>query len=250
MKKKTLLIIIAIAVFVFTAAYLFAAHHYIYKKISAVRLPASDAIGEYVVSGGATSGRNLAYTALGDSLTAGVGTAKYEDSYPWLLAQKITGAADNVILRDRAYPGAKTSDLIRDLLSPAINDKPDVITILIGVNDIHGNVSKAQFTRNYEDIIKRLTAETGAGIYAISIPYIGTDELLLPPYDAYFRYKTIEYNEVIKKLAEAYKIKYIDLYTPTERMFEDTALCSADLFHPSARGYGLWADIIYANLDQ
>lgn len=235
--------------FIILVAYLFAAHHYIYKRISDAGLKASDIKGEYIISGGANGGKNLTYTALGDSLTAGVGVSSYEESYPYRLAQKISGG-NGIILHDRAYPGARTSDLIKDLLDTAINDRPGVVTLLIGVNDVHGNVSKKIFTKNYSEILRRLKTETGAKIIAVSIPYIGTDSLLLPPYDSYFRYQTTEYNKIIKGLARENNVIYADLYTPTERMFENDALYSADLFHPSARGYELWSEIIYADYDK
>jgi len=248
MKKK--IIITGVAVFFLLVVYLFAAHHYIYKRISDAGLKSSDTNGEYIIRSSVNNETSLRYTALGDSLTAGVGVLKYEESFPYQLAQKMSGNNSNIILRDRAYPGAKTSDLIRDLLTTAINDRPDIITLLIGVNDIHGNVSKKEFAKNYAEILRRLKAETKAKIFVISIPYIGTDKLFLPPYDSYFKQETIEYNKIIKELAQVNNVEYVDLYTPTENMFKNTALCSIDLFHPSAEGYSLWSEIIYANFNK
>lgn len=239
--------IISVVVFIFLVAYLFVAHHYIYKRISDAGLKSPDTRGEYFIGSGINTGAKINYTALGDSLTAGVGVSKYEESYPYQLAQKISGGSDDITLRDRAYPGARTSDLINGLLDTAIKDRPDVVTLLIGVNDIHGNVSKTIFTKNYTEILRRLKTETKANIFTISIPYIGTASLLAPPYNSYFKYQTIEYNKIIKQLAQENNIKYIDLYTPTERMFENEAFYSADSFHPSARGYELWSEIIYAD---
>jgi lysophospholipase L1-like esterase len=248
MKKK--IIIISITVFIFLVVYLFATHYYIYKRISAAGLKASDTKGEYIIRSGVNNGASLIYTALGDSLTAGVGVLKYEESFPYQLAQKISGGSGNIILRDRAYPGARTSDLISHLLTTAINDQPDIVTLLIGVNDIHGNVSETNFSKNYAEILRRLKTETQAKIFAISIPYIGTAALLLPPFNFYFKYETIEYNKIIKKLALANNIEYVDLYTPTESIFKNAALYSTDSFHPSAKGYSLWAEIIYANFNK
>lgn len=247
MKKK--IIIISLVIFISLAAYLFAAHHYIYKKIANSGLAASNTAGEYYINGAKRDGTILVYTALGDSLTAGVGVSKYEESYPYQLAQKMSGSND-IALHVQAYPGARTSDLIKDLLTPAINNQPDVVTLLVGVNDIHGFVSKSQFTKNYQEILTRLKTETKAKIYAVSIPYIGTDSLLLPPFNLYFKHETGEYNKIIKKLAQADNIDYIDLYTPTENMFKNPSLYSVDWFHPSAQGYGLWAEIIYADFNK
>jgi len=246
--KKTTIIIVTILIYL--CVYLFVAHQYIYKKIGDEHLKVSDTKCEYIIRSNANNDTNLIYTALGDSFTAGVGVLEYEESYPYLFAQKISENNKNITLRDRAYPGARTSNLIKDLLPTAINDNPDIVTLLIGLNDIHGNVSKTEFTKNYTEILKRLKTETKARVFAISIPYVGTDTLLLPPFNLYFKYKTIEYNKIIKKLAEENDVEYVDLYTPTENMFKDTALHSTDLFHPSAKGYEVWAEVIYANFNK
>jgi lysophospholipase L1-like esterase len=243
MKNKKMIIVVAMLISL--AAYLFLAHYLIYKRISFAGLKSSDAKGEYIIGSGASNIKSYNYTALGDSLTSGVGVMKYEESFPYLLAEKMSDSG-NIILRDRAYPGAKTGDLIENLLTSAINDNPDVITLLIGVNDIHGNVGKAKFSQNYNEILRQLKSRTKAKIYAINIPFIGTDALLLPPWGAYFRYQTIEYNKIIKKLTQENGVEYVDLHTPTAHMFESPSLCAPDLFHPSVHGYQLWAQIIYA----
>jgi lysophospholipase L1-like esterase len=246
---KNLLIIIA-SVIVILIVYLLIAHHLVYAKIGSESLKNPDTTHEYMVGKELTANKALVYTAVGDSLTAGVGADKYEESYPYLLAQKFAGSNLKIDLRVQAYPGARTSDVIRDLLELAVNNQPDVVTVLLGVNDIHGFVSQTQFAENYQEILTRLKTGTKAKIYAISIPYIGTDQLILPPYDFYFRQQTIKFNEIIKKLAAEDNIEYVDLYTPTENMYQDHASFSADFFHPSAKGYGIWTDAIYANINK
>lgn len=243
MKKKITIFSCSIILLV---GYLFFAHHLIYAKIGKVSLKASDISHGYNIG----QGHRLFYTAIGDSLTAGVGVDKYEESYPYLLAKKIAGEENNIFLRVQAYPGARTADVLKDLLAPAINDNPDIVTVLLGVNDIHGFVSEKKFAENYQKILAELKTKTKAKIYAISIPYIGTDKLLLPPYDFYFKHQTIEYNKIIKNLAAANGVGYIDLFSPTENMFKNPSFYSADLFHPSATGYGIWADVIYAYLNK
>jgi lysophospholipase L1-like esterase len=222
------------------------AHHLIYAKIGRVSLKNPDIAHQYTIGKGGSSDSGLVYTAIGDSLTAGVGVVNYAESYPYLLAQKMVGPHRQLDLRVQAYPGARTSDVIKNLLAPAIDNNPDVVTVLLGVNDIHGFVSKTEFAKNYQEILLQLKTKTKAKIYAVSIPYIGADTLLLPPYNFYFKHQTIEYNKIIKKLAQTDNIEYIDLFTPTEKMFKDSASCSADLFHPSAKGYEIWAEVIYA----
>lgn len=153
-------------------------------------------------------------------------------------------------MRDRAVPGARTDDLLNGLLPAAIRDNPDIVTVLIGVNDVHNDTNRAEFSANYENIIMRLRKETKAKIYLINIPFIGADNLILPPYNYLFDARTKQFNKVIQELAIKYQIKYIDLYTPTKNLFTKSGShYAADLFHPSAEGYKIWADLIYANFN-
>jgi acyl-CoA thioesterase I len=243
------MIIIGLIVVALLAAYLFWAHHRIYRQIGKMSLPASDISHEYSVGSSSPESARLTYTAIGDSLTSGVGVQNYQDSYAYRLAEDFASASGAEIdFRIQAYPGARTSDVVRDLLDLAIKNKPDIVTILLGVNDVHGFVSEAQFTKNYTEIITRLKTETKAKIYAVNIPYLGTKEMIWPPYDYYFHCQTDRFNNIIKRLAAANNIEYIDLYTPTKDMFNNPASYSADLFHPSAKGYELWAQTIYADI--
>lgn len=191
------------------------------------------------------------YVSLGDSLTSGVGADKYEETYPYLLATKMSTAGKNINFKNFSVSGYKTQDLIDELLTPAITSKPDVVTLLIGVNDIHNHVGKNQFKKNYKLILDRLTKETKAKVYLINIPYIGSNTAIVPPLDYYFETETNSYNEIIKELAAEYNLKYIDLKTPTQDLFKtDGSHYAVDSFHPSAYGYKLWANIIYDRLNQ
>jgi len=241
--KKNIYIFAFIIFFIIIALYLNRSYAHIYKFISAANLPPVNLSEKYLFDTMATT--SLTYVALGDSLTAGAGADNDQESFPYFLAQKI---ADNkkVILHNRAVPGYKTSDLIFNLLDKAINDRPDVISLLIGVNDIHDQVPEKEFAKNYEIILKRLTTKTQSKINVINLPYIGADNLILPPYNFYFNKKTQAYNLIIKNLADKYRVNYIDLYAPSLELFKKPGShYSADLFHPSASGYKIWADLIY-----
>lgn len=244
--KKIFIIIIIIII---SALYLYLSHAYIYYKISRAGLESPYKQSYYLGEENAPL-KNLVFVAIGDSLTAGVGADKYEDSYPYLLAQKLI-KDDTVTLKNFSFPGARTDGLIKNLLSPAIAENPDIISLLIGVNDVHGNVFASKFKKNYQYILERLTKETNAKIYAISIPAIGSDKLILPPYRYYYNWKTVKFNNIIKELAGDYNIKYVDLNTAAVESFKkNDEYYTVDLFHPSAAGYSLWAKIIYDNINQ
>lgn len=246
MKKIHLLIILLFITII--GAYLNRAYAYIYNEIGNANLKAPDKNQTYMI-GENENNKNLIYTALGDSLTAGAGTKQPKESYPALIAEKLL-AKNNVILINRSELGYKSEDVKNVFLPLAITDNPTIVTLFVGVNDIHNNISKEDFSKNYEEILLKLTTETKAKIYAINLPFIGSANLILPPWNYYFDAKTKELNEVIKNLATKYNITYIDLYSPTKEEFvKSNSYYSKDLFHPSAKGYAFWANIIYANLN-
>jgi lysophospholipase L1-like esterase len=232
--------------------YLLAVNWLIYYRIGAFNLQASDIKYRRIFNEQiATSSSDIVYISFGDSLTAGVGVDNYKDSYPYLIAQKIAGTNARVIHFDAAYPGARTGDIINFLLENAIIQKPTIVTILIGTNDVHGNVSSKLFRSNYEFIIKELKTKTSAKINVVSIPFIGTDSLFLPPFNFYYNQKTLTFNKIIEELSVQNNINYIDLTTPT-RIYaaHDSSYYAVDDFHPSGLGYKYWSKIIYDNLDK
>jgi len=242
-KKKIIYSLIIILSFL--ALYLYSANAFIYYRIGQGGLIAPSHHISYYMNQ-EPIGPKIKYIALGDSLTFGVGAKTYEESYPYLLAQKMLSGGQNIVLENFSAPGAKTKDLIDVLLTPAIKAQPDIVTVLIGVNDIHNHIGLEQFKKNYQYILNRLTKETRAKIYLINIPAIGSNTIIVPPLDYYFSLQTDNYNEVIKDLAAQYQASYIDLNSPTKNLLkEDGAHYSVDSFHPSALGYKLWAQIIY-----
>ncbi len=237
--------ILLLAIFV---VYIYSANAFIYYRIRQGNLI------EPTVKELPMNNSNLAtttYVALGDSLTAGAGVFNYEETYPYLIASKMIKSGENVILDNFSVSGYKTRDLINELLEPAIATNPDIVTLLIGVNDIHNHVGKDEFKKNYQVILERLTTETRAKIYLINIPYIGSNTAIVPPLDYFFETETDEYNKIIKDLAKQYNLEYIDLKTPTKDLFKiDGPHYSVDSFHPSAIGYDLWANIIYDSINK
>ena len=231
--------------------YLNRAYAHIYNTIGAAGLKPVNSAGEHLIINNMIAATSSIYVALGDSLSAGAGVSGSEQSLPYLLAQKMAGKDKKIVLNNYSVPGFKTGDLIDQLLAPAIAAKPNVVTLLIGVNDIHNQVSPDDFRKNYDEILSRLTKETAAQIYVVNIPFIGGSGMMLPPYQFYFDNKTREFNAVIKELTIKHSVRYIDLYTPTVALFKTAGdHYSADLFHPSAAGYKIWAEIIYDNFNQ
>lgn len=231
-----------------TGIYLNRSYAHIYNTINNVGL--SSPLIQKTYSLGESDNTNAkTYVAVGDSLTAGTGVSRYEESYVYLLAQKLS-ARNKINLHVEAIPGATAKQTVELLLDSTIKKNPDIVTVLIGINDVHGTVSKQEFAIEYEKILQRLTQETGAKIYTVAISYMGDKSLILPPYTVYFDKRIREFNRVIQELSQEYNVKYVDVYTATKKDSLQRSYYSEDLFHPSAIGYSLWAQLIYDTFDK
>ncbi|MEK7644651.1 MAG: SGNH/GDSL hydrolase family protein [Patescibacteria group bacterium] len=242
-------IIVTAVILAAIAIYLNYAYSRIFNFISAQNMKYPEVNGIYEITPTSQgSAETITYTALGDSLTAGVGADNPSETFAYLFAKKMSDSGQKIKLVNLGIAGAVSKDVIDSQLAKTISENPRVITLLIGTNDMNNYVPLAEFKTNYETIIRELRAKTTAKILASSIPYLGAPELFLPPYNLFFDLRIRQYNKIIKRIAEENGIILVDLYQETADAFKkDSRLYSPDLFHPSAEGYKLWGDIFYAN---
>ncbi len=194
-----------------------------------------------IMIGNQPGSQTIKYTALGDSLTEGAGVSDYKNSYPYLIAQKLS-SKNNVKLVNLAHGGDTSSDALTNQLPKALPEKPDLITVLIGVNDIHNLKSLKEFKDNYTQVISTLK-KSGAKIYVLSIPYLGSDKIVFFPYNLILDFRTKQFNNVIKRISTDLRIGYIDLYS----LSKPAHFYSPDQFHPGDQGYNEWAKAINVN---
>src|SRR5260370_12243422 len=123
----------------------------------------------------------MRYVALGDSYTIGTGASDESHNFPSILSRLLAAASrSEVVLTNPAVNGFTTLDLIAKELDRVNGLQPDVVTVLIGVNDLVQNRSseehKPSLTTSYDRIAAmRLAPECVA---SISIP---TCSVVPPP---------------------------------------------------------------------
>lgn len=221
------------------------AHIYSYKQNP--DLISSDIQRRYALEGGKGQ-KNIKYIALGDSLTYGLGASTHKETFPYILGQKLLNKYGSVEVINLAVIGAQVDDVWSNQLSQAIEEKPNFITIMIGTNDVHSSADKQKFRISLTSIIEELKKETSAQILLINIPYLGTDSLILPPYNSLMDIRIKEFNQVIQDIANLNEVGHFDLYGSSKGYFEkDPSLYSSDQFHPSDKGYILWGNLINAD---
>ena len=182
----------------------------------------------------------------GDSITdAGRDHRNYHDlgaGYPKYAAENICSAFPNVDFEfiNFGISGNRTSQLFDRLYTDGIAFQPDVISILIGINDIWhrygGNkiaTTDEQIALNYRKILERIKNETNAKIVILA-PFI---------LDAPGREQMIEDLEKVLPIVRGLADEFADVYIPLDEKFSEALKTqpeplyySADGVHPNDNG--------------
>lgn len=184
------------------------------------------------------------YVALGDS--TGVGLGAKNGGYVAHLFARIKGMRPDSRLVNLCESGAETSDVLRRQLQEALDARPSLVTLGIGINDVSHGETVENFEKNYMEIITRLKAETNARIVITNIPDIS----VAPAMPAYLRSEIQSrvklFNERIREIAQRHGLPLVDVYTTTHEILgSHRDFFSSDGFHPSDVGYQVWADAMW-----
>jgi acyl-CoA thioesterase I len=223
--------------------YLNRAYAYFYDSLGKNRLNNPNTQTLYILNNPAGH-KSTTYMSLGDSLTAGVGANSYQESLPYYHAQALISSEYSIVkLINLAVPGATIKDLIQNQIPQTIKEKPQYITILIGINDIHNFTDLNEFEVNYTKAVTELKDKTGADITIYTIPYLGSSKIVLFPFNILLNLKTQQFNNSIKLICQVKSVTCIDLYKASllDEFIKDPTVYSSDNFHPSGKGYKLFS---------
>ncbi len=182
----------------------------------------------------------------GDSITdAGRDKRNYHDmgnGYPKYASAAIAEAMPEAELEFiNLGIGGNRSDQLFDRIYPdAVALRPDVISILIGVNDVWHRYSSSriatsneQYELNYRSILTRLKNETDAKIVMLA-PY-----LLDAPQNQYMKDEVAEIEPIVRRLAD----EFADVFIPLDELFQqalkeqsEPLYYSSDAVHPNENG--------------
>jgi lysophospholipase L1-like esterase len=189
----------------------------------------------------------LHYVALGDSTGSGVGATN--GGYVARLFKRVLGERPGSHLTNLCVGGATTEDVLRSQLERAINAKPAILTLGIGINDIGHGVSLENFAQNYETIVSRLINESDAPLVITNIPDTSTSPRLPEIMRPEIHSRIVLFNEKIHEIASKHGATVFDVYSVTHESLPDhPEYFSADGFHPSDAGYEVWAESMWPTL--
>lgn len=183
----------------------------------------------------------MKYLALGDSYTIGTGASDASRAWPSIVAARL-GAE----LTNPAVNGYTTEDLIRDELPLYARIRPDLVTVLIGVNDlVQGRTADA-----YRKSLVRIYDEVrNAPVVAVSIPTWS----YVPAAAEFGGAQQVErltgaFNQVARDEAQVRGFAWVDLGpVSTSRIGEDGWIAS-DQLHPGDAQYAAWAEVIWPSV--
>lgn len=161
---------------------------------------------------------------LGDSITdahhnLGVDAWGLGDGYVQMIARKLKEQEENVKILNRGHDGFTVQGLLRLLPRDCILKKPDVVSILVGCNDVGimmntGRSLREQgFAENYERLLTEIQEGTDAKIICMGpfiFPYPQEYQNWIPG--------ILEAERMIREASERHRTVFIPLYGKMRRM--------------------------------
>ena len=193
----------------------------------------------------------ILYVALGDSTVYGVGAEAPENNYVSRLYERLRGVYPRARLMNLGVSGATAADVAQAQLRSAVAQRPDLVTLSVGPNDITRGRDAREYERDIETILATLARETAAVIVVNLIP-----DLAVTPR---FRGREVSlsigrrvtlFNDALTSHARAHNAAVVDLYTPSQREVpQQPQLIAADGYHPSDQGYARWAELMWRGVE-
>jgi len=149
---------------------------------------------------------------------------------------------------NRGITGHRIVDLDARVKADCINLRPDVLSIMIGINDVwheammKNGVDAVKFERVYDAMLAEIKAALPEVQLVLVEPFVLKGQATEPQWD-YFRDETELRRQTTVRLAEKYGAKLL----PTQKLFSDAADAScaanwsADGVHPTPGGHWMLA---------
>ena len=182
----------------------------------------------------------LTVNVLGDSAASGVGASHPERGYVWLLMRRLAEETGrDVRVTNISVPGA-SSWLLMEHQLPKLNELPpaDITMSVIGANDL---IDPKHSIEGFRWTAERLYPQLPAGTVVSTIPSFGAS--WLDP-------KVKAANQVITSIVKDHDLELADLYSHTKELgfWRYLLYTGGDIFHPSERGYVVWAAALWPAL--
>ncbi|MBD0419468.1 SGNH/GDSL hydrolase family protein [Streptomyces sp. TRM S81-3] len=179
--------------------------------------------------------RRVRFVALGDSLTEGVGDPAGDGWRGWAALLAAGLAEEPVEFTNLAVSGAQTRDVLERQLPAGLAERPDVASVVVGVNDTLRRTFDLRAVAGRLDTVYAAFTERGALLLTACLPDPGTMLGLPGALARPLARRQRAVNAVVHALSERYGA--VHLHACEGDWITDRAMWSADRLHPGERGH-------------
>ncbi|MEO8745501.1 MAG: SGNH/GDSL hydrolase family protein [Candidatus Dormiibacterota bacterium] len=191
----------------------------------------------------------MRYLALGDSYTIGAGASSQSKGWPSIIGKRLEKETGRKVeVTNPAVNGYTTLDLIEHELPLLWTAKPDLVTILIGVNDLVRDRTVADYRISLVQIYDEVAAQglPSGRVAAVSIPNWSVVPAVRDHGDPQeIRRLTDEFNDAAQHEAASRGFTWIDITAASISGLGSPGWIASDGLHPGDSQYGAWAEVIW-----
>lgn len=203
---------------------------------------------------GSDAAQRVRFLGLGDSLTQGVGDPRpgyagfAGELSGWVsyFSTSVEASGQPVEVRNFASAGARLAQVIDEQVPPAMSKPADIISCLIGINDLWDvNIDLDEFGQRFDTLFRELSFAAPIVITASIHDVFAPFPVRAPLRDKLAR-NTATMNEIIRGAVADYRLVLLDLASRAD-MFT-SAVRAVDRLHPNRYGHQLIAGEVVAQL--
>ena len=183
------------------------------------------------------------YVALGDSYTIGTAVSEAE-RWPNQLVARVEGIE---LAGNLGVNGFTSADLIAEELPQLDALQPELVSVLIGVNDVVQGVPDAGYASNVAVILDDLAARLPAD----RIVCVATPDYTRTPRGAEYGNpdlqsdRIVRINAILREACELRGITFVpEIFEISQRASDGLGLIAQDGLHPSGEQYRRWVEAI------
>ena len=194
----------------------------------------------------------MRYLALGDSYTIGTSVSAGE-RWPNQLVARLAAEAAAAgreppidLVGNPAVNGFTTRDVIAVELPELARLRPEVLSLLIGTNDVIQGIDEDRYRRNLEVILDAIdSAAPPVRVFGVSTP-----DYTVTPAGGDYGDPAVQsarlgrYNAIFGEALAARRIAVVDIHDISLEAAHDRSLVATDGLHPSGLQYGRWVERI------
>lgn len=185
----------------------------------------------------------MRYVALGDSYTVGTSVTEPE-RWPNQLVERIPQLE---LVGNPAVDGYTSADLINDELPQLDRLRPELVSVLIGVNDVVQGVPDSQYAGNVAIILEELLSRLPPSrVFCVATP-----DYTRTPRGADYGDPDqqsdgiVRVNAILREGCEQRGIAFVpETFEISRAAAEQPSLVASDGLHPSGAQYDQWVDAI------